>query len=75
LILKPGAVVPNGDVVEKVPKGDGVPKTFGDAERVEKAETGFGRDVEVEAAGCEPKLDDGHWVISGLNDAGPGATP
>jgi hypothetical protein len=83
LIPKPGAVVPNADVVdvvEKVPKGDGVPKTFGDAESVEKAEAGFGRDVEVigpnaEAAGCELKWDDGHWVTSGLNDVGPGATP
>lgn len=83
-MLKVGAAVPNAevdDVVENVPKGDGVPKTFGDVERVEKAEAGFGREEEevkgpnTEAVGCEPKLDDGHWVASGLKDAGPEDMP
>jgi len=75
---KIGAVTPNAevdDVVENVPKGDWVPKTFGDVERLEKAEAGFEGEVEVvkgpnaESVGCVPKLDDGHWLASGLKDA------
>jgi hypothetical protein len=84
LMSKRGASAPNAEldeVVENVPKGDGVPKTFGDVERVEKAEAGLGREEEVvkgtnaEAVGCGPKLDDGHWVASGLKDAGPEDKP
>lgn len=60
------------EVVENVPKGDAVPKTFGDVERVEKAEVDFGKEEEI---GCEPKLDGGHWVASGVNDTGPEDMP
>ena len=76
-------VAPNtevDEVVENVPKGDGVPNTLGDVERVEKAEVGFGRvDVvngpNTEAVGRELKVDDGHCVASGLKDAGPEDMP
>lgn len=80
LTPKTGADGPNAEVVdeevENVPNGDGVPKTFGDAESVEKAEAGFGivEGPNVEAVGCEPKLDDGHWEASGLKNVGPDDT-
>jgi hypothetical protein len=79
LTPKTGAEGPNADVaeeVENVPNGDGVPKTFGDAESVEKAEAGFGtvevvEGPNVEAVGCEPNVDDGHWEASGLKNVCP----
>lgn len=73
--LAPGAVV-NAEL----PKGEGVPKTFGVVAIVEKAETGLiggaagggadGRFPNAEAVGCGPKVVDNHSVPLGFSGAG-----
>lgn len=71
---------PEAVVNAELPKGEGVPKTFGVVAIVEKAETGLiggaagggagGGFPNAEAVGCGPKLVDNHSVPLGFSGAG-----